>query len=101
MTYKFKDKDIGKKVLLSLDVQKLDNYFFEKEEGFKNIPYDAIIDYKFLTKIRDKPKRRIIDREPIKRKINLSTIIAELRVDEVYISGDIVEVKEDYLKIKR
>ena len=113
MDYKSKQEDllflmlknhIGKRVSLIINLEKIlhiGEIFFLNGKNEVEIPYEAIINYNFLFKTEDKPRRKIVNSGSTKRKIPISFVAKELGATGMYVLGDIIEIAEDYLKIKR
>ena len=91
MTYDFNQEDIGRRVSLVLNPEKL-------EEEFK-VPYAAIIDYSFpIVNISSKP-REIVNTSLKQRKINFVSVAQDLGASSMTLDGYINQVTNDYLII--
>ncbi len=99
---KFNEDDIGKRVLLIIDLHKLDDKYLEDNSENNEIPYEAIKDYKFIQYIRNisKPGQKIIDTSKSAQKINSYLLVKRMGITEVRTICDIIEVAEDYLKVE-
>ena len=103
MDYKFKKEDIGKRVLLLIDLEKIseDSFFNEEGKGYGKIPYESIINYQFLFRVQEnKPQTKVIDIGKTERKIN-PYFFKSFGANRMSGLGDIIEISEDYLKIKK
>jgi hypothetical protein len=100
MNKQFDDEDIGKRVLIEFDPNKVDADSFNKESY--QIPYDAILNYE-VQKVIIMPRvsRRLVYKGKNKEEtINIVKIAKRLGASSVETLGDIVKVAEDYLKIR-
>ena len=94
---RFQEGDIGKRVLLTLDVEKLDEKLFESEG---HVSYESIKSYEFLKTVTESKLPKIKNTGTLARRINPVSIAKIIGVDTIMGIGDIVEVTDDYLKIQ-
>lgn len=100
MKKQFDDGDIGKRVLIEFNPNKVDSDIFDQESY--QIPYDAILNYE-IQKIVITPKvsRRLVHKGKNKEEIiNIVKIAKQLGASSVETLGDIIEVAEDYLEVR-
>ena len=99
----FKKEDLGKRVLLSFDLSKVDEDFYDGKYGYFKIPYEAIEKYQFTKIIRIKPpKTRTIKlKDSPTRELSIFYIAKALGASSITISGYIVGITPTYVELKK
>jgi|SRR3989344_151053 len=94
----FSESDIGRRIGLTLKVASLNPEFDEGEK--LRVPYESIIKYKFIPKIRD--SRKVLKfRDPRKvERINPTRLAQQLGAEVVTMVGYINKIEEKYFVIK-
>jgi hypothetical protein len=100
MDKQFDEGDIGKRVLIEFNPNEVDIDMFNQESY--QIPYNAILNYEFQTIVITPKAPRILvyERNNKEKIVNIVKIAKRLGASSVETLGDIVEVAEDYFKIK-
>jgi len=95
----FTKDDIGKKVMLLFNPLKVDENCYTNT--YKNIPYAAIEAVKYIeNNVNTNTVTKIRSIGTIQTRTNKINLAKLLGVDLITTIGDIVEVNNDYLKIK-
>jgi hypothetical protein len=101
MGYKFKKRDIGKRVSLIIDLEKVEGKFYNEKKRYMKIPYDAIDRINFLIKTEDSKMAGILNTSKTsERKINPLLVAKELGAGKMNALGDIEEITKDYIGIR-
>ena len=101
MVHIFDSEDIGRRVLLCIDIDK-PNLKWQENSTYE-VPYESIIRYKFIRRINhiEKILPKIRNTSPVLKKVDPLLIGKALGVEYVNLECDIMEVNKDYLVVKQ
>ena len=100
MESQFSKEDLGRKVLVVLEMDKIDEDWSDDESN--RIPYDSIINHQFLVNISTKSNLpRIKDTSRTLKRLGPVSVGKALGAETMTVTGYITEVGEDYLMVRQ
>ncbi len=100
MAHIFDSDDIGKRVLLCIDINK-PNFKWQENDVYE-VPYESVVSYRFIQKINfiGKTLPKIRDTSSVLKKVDPLLIGKALGAEYVNLECDILEANKDYILVK-